>query len=361
MAHVTLPNIAVRGVVCALPGDPISVEEIGSSFSSDDVEKVSSMVGVRQLYRADGGLTALDLCTAAGSRLMARLGWPAESIDGLVFVTQTPDHLLPCNAAIVHGRLGLSKNCLSFDIPLGCSGYVYGLSMAGHLVASGACKRVLLLAGDTVRKLVSGEDRSVAMVFGDAGSATALEQSPDAMPSTFVLGTDGTGAANLIVPAGGFRHPRSPETGTLVRDDEGNARSANHVYMNGWEIFNFTNREVPGLIRSVLERHGWSTEDVSAALFHQANRFIINHLARKLKFPSDKVPINIDRYGNTGPVSLPLLLSEWMFHHQGSMGERLVMVGFGVGYSWGAAALTVSSLAANEIFSVYPGDEVDLT
>jgi 3-oxoacyl-[acyl-carrier-protein] synthase-3 len=300
-------------------------------------------------------MCASDLCFAAADRLLDDLGWARDSIDALMFVSQTPDYRLPATSCGLQDRLGLSRRCAAFDVGLGCSGHVYGLWIASSLIASGGARRVLLLAGDASTQLCSPLDRSVALLFGDAGTATALEADAGAAPMTFVLGTDGTGRDNLIVPAGGFRTPHSQATAARVAGDDGNSRSAEDLFMNGAEIFTFTLREVPPLVHAVLQSAGWTVGDVDAFVFHQANQFMLQHLAKRLKLPQDRFVLAMEEFGNTSSASVPLAMSARLADRLRADSMRLVLAGFGVGYSWAAVALTCGPLAMPDVLAV-PAD-----
>jgi 3-oxoacyl-[acyl-carrier-protein] synthase-3 len=268
-------------------------------------------------------------------------------------MTQGPDHFSPATACIAHDRLKLGPQCLAFDVLLGCSAYVYGLWLVSQWVANGTCKRVLLLAGDTASVTSSPEDRSVALLFGDAGSATAIEYSPDAEDMAFVLGTDGSGWSSLMLPAGGFRLRPSPETAVMEEDDQGNRRSKNHVFMDGLDVFNFTLKRVPPLVHETLALKQWEPDRPDAYLFHQANGFMLHTLMKRLRLPTERVPMNIDRYGNTSMVSITLLLTD-------DCAERLmsgvpfstIMASFGVGFSWAGAGITFCGVRTAHVVRV---------
>jgi 3-oxoacyl-[acyl-carrier-protein] synthase-3 len=353
MAKAQVRGVAVRGVVCAVPGEPIQVAEIGRHFGEADVEKITKTVGLQQVHRVAPGQTAGDLATHAAQRLMDLLGWNPDSVDGVIMVTQTPDYFCPATACVAHARLGLPDTAVAFDVNQGCSGYVYGLYLAASLVAGGGCGRFLLLAGDTSSQTTSSEDRSVAMLFGDAGTATALEFDEGAGPISFVLGTDGKGAPNLVQRAGAYRERATADTLARVDAEDGNRRAATEIYMDGLAIFNFTLQRVPPLVRGVLELHGWKGDDVRAFAFHQANGFILNMMAKKLKIRPEQVPVNIGRYGNTSMSSIPLLLADDLGAElMGGKPVPLVLAGFGIGYSWAAAALTMEGVRVAEVVRV---------
>ena len=342
-------GVSLRGVVCAVPGTPQSVEQLGADvFSPEELEKISKSVGLKQLYRVADSQTAGDLCVAAARRLLQRVEWAPESIDGVLMVTQSPDCFLPATSCLVHGQLGLGPHCLAFDIGMGCSGYVYGLLVAGQMIASGACKRVLLLAGDTISPTLDPNDKSTAVLFGDAGSATALEAQPAAARMSFVLGTDGSGAHNLIIRGGGFRnrHTARPQAGGVERE----ADTLPHLFMDGLAVFDFALQRVPQLVSETISLHGWQPAEVDYFLFHQANAFMLHTVAKRLRIPAERMPINIGKYGNTSMASIPLLMAD-------DLSTRLcapevvntVLAGFGVGFSWAAAATSLGGLRVAEV------------
>ncbi len=352
MAQCKISNVAFRGLVCAVPGEPRKIEEFGAAFDPQEIEKIKNTVGLRQLYRVRDGQTAGDLCAAAAKTLLSDLGWDPKSIDGVIMVTQYPDYFCPATACVIHGKLGLSANSFAYDVNLGCSGYVYGLSIAAQSIASGCAKRILFLAGDTPSLTVSPEDKSVTMLFGDAGTATALEFDPNAGPMSFVLGTDGTGSKNLIVPGGAFRSRPKPESFVRSKGEDGNIRSPMDLFMDGLEIFNFTLQRVPTVVSQTLELHGWVKEQVDAFVMHQANAFLLKTLMKKMKLPVERIPINIGKYGNTSLSSIPLLLADDLSEEIcGDRPRNLALVAFGIGYSWGAVTTTLSHVQIAKVIN----------
>lgn len=290
------------------------------------------MTGVETRYFVGTGQTAGDLCLGAAKRLLDRLHWQPGSVSAIIFVSQTPDQRLPATACRLHGALGLSPTCQAFDVSLGCSGYVYGVWLAAALINAG-CGRILLLAGDTSSRMVDPADRSTALLFGDAGSATGIEADRAAPPAYFVLGTEGAGAGHIAVAGGGFRDPDGSEA----------------LIINGSEVFGFTLRAVPKLIRSTLEQAGQKIEDIDIFALHQANRFMLRHIARKLDIAPERAPINIDRFGNTSSASIPLLLCTDCAERLTQAPQRVMLAGFGVGFSWGAACFQLQPLVCAEL------------
>ena len=341
MATTSVANVRIAGIVSAIPEMVLDASELEQKFGAEDTRKIIDNIGVRERHVVEGNMCASDLCLSAAEVLLQQLGWSRESIDVVVFVSQTPDHVLPATACSLHGNLNLAKHCAAFDINLGCSGYVYGLWVVSQLMSTGQSRRALLLSGDTISKLISDEDRSAYPLFGDAGSATAVEYKPGSEEMVFVVGTDGKGAEHLIVPAGGFRHPKNEGTAKRYKQADGNTRSDEQLRMDGAEIFTFTLREVPPLVKATLQTKGWSIDDVDAFVFHQANAYILNYLARRIKIPADKFILAMESYGNTSCASIPLALTSSPQTAIGNGSRKLLLAGFGVGLSWAAAALVL--------------------
>ena len=328
----------VAGIVSCLPSQQLDNSHFHDTFGKGTVDDVTEMIGVQSRRRADTNTTTRDLCRTAGERLLAGLAWDPASVDALIFVSQTPDYRLPASACALQAELGISTSCIAFDINLGCSGYPYALWLGMSMVQTGAARRVLLAVGDTISKIVDPADRATALLFGDAGTVTAIEAGDAGDIAHFIFGTDGRGAANLIVPRGGFKDH------ALSGDPRLAGRDAASLYMDGGEIFNFTLRTVPALVARTAAQAGADIESYDAFLFHQANMFMLKHLAKKAKLPADRVPINIDSFGNTSSASIPLLMTTDMAEALRTGRQRLAMFGFGVGYSWASASLSVGKL-----------------
>jgi 3-oxoacyl-[acyl-carrier-protein] synthase-3 len=330
MAIVKLTNSKIAGITCTLPRQVITTAEVAAALGAD-AKKIKAMTGIAERRIAPPEICASDLCADAASRLLDDLEWDRATIDALVLVTQTPDYILPATACILQQRLGLPTTCACFDVNMGCSGYVYGLWIASSLVESGL-NRVLLLVGDTSTRCVSEQDRSVAFLFGDSGSATALERGN--AKTTFVLGTDGGGAENLIIRAGQARQRMTPELCERVEMEGGNIRSPQELYMNGSEVMAFTLREVPPLFEQLLEHSGTQREQIDAVVMHQANQFLIDNLARKIGIESSRVPSTVEHYGNTSCTSVAVTISSLLQEQISQKSLKLAMMGFGVGWSW---------------------------
>jgi 3-oxoacyl-[acyl-carrier-protein] synthase-3 len=336
-------NISISGITTVVPKNVLNLETLGTEYGKEETRKIIATTGIKQIRIADSETTASDLCYHAAQSLIDQMQIVKDEIDGLIFVSQTNDYILPQTSTVLQNRLGLNENVFCLDIRLGCSGYVVGLFQASLLINGGACKNVLVLAGDTTSRIINPKDKSLRMVFGDAGSATLVTSGSDEIG--FEIHNKGSGFSELIIPAGGFRKPISSITSNEITDKDGNVRSENDLYMNGAEIFNFAINNVPTLIDDLLKIAKWSKTEVDLFLFHQANNFMVEYLKRKLKIITDKVPLGVENYGNTGPCSIPLLLS-FITEKQFSS-DKVIMCGFGVGLSWAGC---YTNLAKTKIF-----------
>ncbi len=310
-------------------------EDLAALFPDWTEAKIFEKTGIRQRRIVEENECASDLAYAAAEKLLA-VG--AKDADYLLFCTQSPDYLLPTTACVLQHRLKLSTSCAALDFNLGCSGYIYGLSLAAALLQSGQAKRVLLLTADTYSRLIDPADKSTRTIFGDAGTATLLDKESRARLHSFVLGSDGAGAEQLIVKAGGSRYPMRNDQRSAVEGSD-TAYDPHCLYMNGPEIFNFTIRAVPKLVKAVLEKAELSTDQVDLVVFHQANGFMLEHLRRKLAIPFEKFVVHLENCGNTVSSTIPLALENIIHSGRLKPGMKVLLVGFGVGYSWGGCIL----------------------
>jgi 3-oxoacyl-[acyl-carrier-protein] synthase III len=338
MASGIVKQVRIAGIASAVPEQVRTLGDDAQIFGTTEVERISQNIGVRKRHVVSASTCTSDLCCAAADRLLKDLGWERESINAVIFVSQTPDYFMPATACVLQDRLGLSRGCAAFDVNQGCAGYVYGLWIGSQL-ARGGCGRVLVLVGDTMSRLVAPRDRTVTSLFGDAGTATALEFSADAANMHFEFGTDGSGRGCLVVPAGAFRQPHSPQTSERVEQSGGNFRSAEDVFMDGGEVFTFVLREVPRLVQSILAAAETTVADIDAFVFHQANRFMLSHLTKRLRLPPERVAIGLTDYGNTSSASIPLAITTELRESLTPARQRLLLAGFGAGFAWGAAVL----------------------
>jgi 3-oxoacyl-[acyl-carrier-protein] synthase III len=322
----------------------LSFEQLAERFGAATMDKVLAGSGIRHRRVAPPGVCGSDLAFAAAERLLRRSGADRSAIDLLIFCTQSPDYLLPTTACVLHERLGLSRRCAAFDLNLGCSQYVYALAVAHGMIASGSASRALVLTGDTMSRTAHPLDRSVVPLLGDAGSASLVGAvRPGEGFLGFELGTDGTGHRYLMIPAGGFRQPASAETSAESTDAEGNVRSAEHLRMNGAAIFQFAISVVPPTIERLLGRLALRRDDVDLFLFHQANRYMLDYLFRKLKIPAQKTHVYLEEIGNTSGSTLPVVFTHAWRAGKIRPGMLVLAIGFGVGLSWAATVMRIPS------------------
>lgn len=330
MSFSRIDGFRIAGVSTCVPPTRVDNLDLGERYGAEDVRKVVSMAGVRHRHVVGDDLTAVDLCTEAARRLLDQLGWAPQSITGLIMVTQSPDHFLPSSACVVHAKLGLPVECAAFDMGLGCSGYPYGLYIAATMLKAGGQQRILMLHGETPSRFVHPDDHATTLLFGDAGSATALEAVPAAQggePASFGLFTDGTGADGLIIRGGAFRDRTPADPRDLC------------VRMDGAGIFNFTIKRVPPLVNDTLAFAGLTVPDVDAYLFHQSNRFIMKHLMKKCGLSDERVPLTIEDTGNCGGPSVAVTLTRSLAERERDQPLRLMLLGYGVGLSWSSAVV----------------------
>lgn len=353
MAKSSFNHVQIGGVVTCVPTLEKCIDDELELFGGNEkqIARLKKTIGLDRRRVVEAGTTAADLCEAAALHLFTQAGLTPDSIDTVICVTQTPDYTQPCNAAVLHGRLDLPKSCAALDVNLGCSGYVYGLWLAHMMVSAGGCERVLLLAGDTISQIVNPKDRAVAPLFGDGGSATLVQRSEGEYPAYFSLETNGKGFDKLIVPAGGQRTPSSAETHAEVTDEGGNIRSQENLFMDGAEIFNFSIVEEPKAVRDLVEYAGLDLEALDYFVFHQANRYILSNIAKRLKIDLAKVPMRtVERYGNQSSASIPSAMCGELQDVLCSSGSKRVMLsGFGVGLSWASVILDITELPVCEI------------
>lgn len=349
MAVVSLEGVSVVGLAAAVPKDRIDNLVPSGIFSEEDARAVVDKTGIRTRRVAPASVCASDLCHLAADRLLNEMGIDRSTIDVLIFVSQTPDYRMPATAVLLQHRLGLSHATGAFDVNLGCSGYVYGLWMASSFCTQPAVRRVLLLNGETRTKAYSPSDKATGLLFGDAGSATLLDKREGAGTSFFSFNSDGSRGDFISIRGGGYRHPSSPETLREKTYENGSVRSDEHGVMNGPGVFEFLIEEVPGDIRRILTASGATIEEIDAFVFHQANKFMNEHLRRKLRIPAEKMPYSLHEFGNTSSVSIPLTMATQMGTMLRERRNRLLLSGFGVGLSWGSAVLSTERMHVSEL------------
>lgn len=352
MAYLEFEGVGIAGLGAAVPRQIIDNLKYTTHFSVQDAADIVAKTGIRQRRFAAATTCASDLCFAAADSLLNEMSVDRSDIDLLVFVSQTPDYRMPATSILLQERLGLSKSTIAFDIGLGCSGFLYGLSVVYALMQQQGLRKALLLDGETRSKVYSPRDRKTAFLFGDGGVAALIDRDAAYGHSWFSLNSDGSRADLIKIEAGGYRKPSSPDTLVeRVVDEEGNIRSDEQAYMHGADVFNFLLSEVPRDVRQLLERVGCTAHEMDYVLLHQANNYMNDYLIKKLKLDRERVPSSIAKYGNTSSVSIPLtLVSELggkLKAHQ-----RVLMSGFGVGMSWASAVLDLHNCHLSRIVEV---------
>jgi 3-oxoacyl-[acyl-carrier-protein] synthase III len=351
MACFSIANTRLLGLSASVPRTVAANADL-EILPEKDRERLIKTTGIARRRIAPPDMCASDLCAAAAQQLLDGLGWSPESVDALVLVTQTPDYTVPGTATQLQQRLGLGKNTLSLDINQGCAGYVYGLSTAAALVATGGIRRALLLVGDTITHTLSPRDQSTVPIFSDAGSATALAFDPDAPPMHFHLQSDGSGHRAICIPDGGARHPLSPTSLEWQSFGTGLARMGVHLGMDGLDIFNFALAEVPPNVRALLAYAGCDAGQIDHFVFHQANLLLNEMIRKKLGLPTEKVPYSLADYGNTSCATIPVTLVSQLRDTLKQTPQRLLLSGFGVGLSWGSALVETPALSCPPIMEL---------
>lgn len=348
MALWEIKNVAVRGVTGTVPDHAVKTADF-DIFTPEEAEIFDNTVGIKNRYIGPDDVCTSDLCFDAAERLLSALGWEKESIDVLVFGSVTGDYKTPPTAGILQHRLGLPISTFVLDIPMGCCGSMYAINVAGNLLSSGNVKRALLLVGDTALRMGSMKDKSRVPLFGDSGTAMALEYDPTAEDIIIEFNTLGSGYEALITPHGGFRHPISPES--FIEEDFGNGiiRAPKDTLINGMDVFSFAISRPPISIKKMMERYNLTTENVDYFLIHQANKLIVDRIVKKLKLPIEKVPYDLQEFGNLGGASVPMLMTYNLADELSKRPLTLLCSSFGLGLTWGTMLLRSNRIVVEPI------------
>lgn len=327
----------IKGIAYYLPDTVLTNEELVKQFPEWTVDKISKKVGISERHVTTEDETAGDMAVKAAEKLFAEKGFDRSVIDFVLLCTQSPDYHLPSTSCIIQDKLGLSTRCGAFDFNLGCSGYEYGLAVAKGLVVSGIAKNILLLTAETYTKYIHPQDKGNRTIFGDGATATLVSDSGYAEIGEFCLGTDGSGAEQLIVKSGCARHFQLVNDYQI--DEEGGIHSSDNLYMNGKAIFDFTSDVVPPMIDETLQKNGLNMEDVDLFVFHQANKYMINYIRKMMGIDKERFYICMENVGNTVSSTIPIALCE--AEQEGKLKGNIVLAGFGVGLSYGAVILKI--------------------
>lgn len=331
-------KVFIKDIAYYLPTKVVTNEQLVQEFPEWSVEKIVDKVGIKERHVAAEKETAMDMAVFAAEMLFQQGKCQKEDIDFVLLCTQSPDYFLPSSSCIIQSRLGLRRDIGALDYNLGCSGYVYGLSLAKGLIVAGIAKNVLLLTSETYNKHLHPRDKGNRSIFGDGASATVISDYGIAEIGDFELGTDGEGANNLIVKTGGMRHP--DKANDLIFDEKnGNPISSDYLFMDGSEIFAFTLTHVPKLIKKVLVKNKLEKTDVDLFVLHQANKYMLDFLKKKCKIEDEKFYYCIENVGNTVSSSIPIALVDAINNGKVAEQNNIMIAGFGVGYSWAGTML----------------------
>ena len=321
-----------------IPEGVLTNSHLEEKFSEYSAQQIEKKVGIKQRHIVSEDETALDIACNAGKKILQN--YDKNLIDFVLLCTQSADYYLPTSACILQDRLGLKTDIGALDFNLGCSGFIYGLGLSKGLINSGIATNILLITSETYSKYIHPKDRSNLSIFGDGAAAIIITKSEKEKIFNFVLGTDGKGYKNLIVPNGGMRC-RYQENAEEKVDQSGSIRTDNNLFMNGPEIFNFTIKKVPAVVSNVLEKNNLNLNNIDFVIFHQANSYILEHLRKKIKIPKEKFYINLENTGNTVSATIPIALKDCLDKKLINKGELILLIGFGVGYSWGGTIIEI--------------------
>ncbi|MCX6272525.1 MAG: ketoacyl-ACP synthase III [Bacteroidetes bacterium] len=347
MAVLSFNHIGIKAVSACIPKNISSNYDLGHLLPREEVEKTINSIGIKEKRYADKDVCSSDLCFKAAEKLISDNETDKNKIDVLIFLSQTPDYKIPMTSPSLQHRLGLLKSTVCFDMNVGCSGYIYGLSTAFAYASLEGINSVLLLVGETFSKIVNPNDKVNVPLYGDAGTATLIEKG-NYGKSYFTLYADGAGFNSVIIPAGQCRIPTTQENLMESEKEDGNIRSENELFMDGMDVFNFALKVVPKGVTEIIELAGIPLTNVDYLIFHQANRFMTDFFVKKLKYSFEKVPYCMDKYGNTSSSSIPLTISSQLAG-KSINNKTVVMSGFGAGLSWGTLIYTFTDCKISEI------------
>lgn len=348
MALFTINNIKIIGISACVPKNEESNIEY-DLLSESEIKLLIKTTGIEKRRVALPNTTTLDLCFTSAQALLEKLKYSANEVELIVFVSQSPDYYLPASSIILQDKLGLPKTAMAFDINLGCSGYVYGLSVISSLMASTKIKKALLLAGDVSSFSANRNDKSTYPLFGDAGTATLLEYDCNCPPMHFNVQSDGSGFESIIITDGGIRNPINENSFIEHQIEKGIARTNRNLKLNGMDVFNFSLREVPPNISNLLTFANEEGSSYDYFVMHQANKLMNESIRKKLKFESEKTPYSISKYGNTSSASIPLTIVSELKDKLKTTKNKLILSGFGVGLSWASALISTDNLICTDV------------
>lgn len=353
MAYQVINKVAIKGISACVPGIKEDNKKLPLFSNQEEANKFIAATGVEYRHIVkDSKICTSDMCYSSAEKLLTELQWKPDEIDCLIFVSQTPDYILPATACILQARLGLSTDCYAIDISLGCSGWVYGLSVIASLMSGGSMKKGLLLAGDTTSVTKSPKDKSTYPLFGDSGTATAIEFDETAEPMMFHFGTDGKGHEAIMIPDGGFRNFFNEKSFVEEEVEPGIIRHKLHSILNGPAVFTFGISKAPKSVYAILEHFEINIDKIDYFIFHQANLFMNEKIRTKLKIDQSKVPYSLAEYGNTSSASIPLTIVTQLGSELKAGRKKLLACAFGVGLSWASVVFEGSDIKCPGIIEI---------
>lgn len=352
MSYQQIKNVRIDGIAACVPARIEENSKLEMFSSKDDFDKFVSMTGIERRHVVSNGICASDMCYEAAEKLIKDLNWEKSEINCLVFVSQTPDYKLPATSCVLQQRLGLSKECMSFDISLGCSGWVYGITVIASILSAGGNQKALLLVGDAVTTTKSPLDKSTYPLFGDAGTATALSYNPDASPIKSCLYTDGGNYEAIMIEDGGARNPFNAESLEIKEFENGIKRNRLQSILDGSSVFTFGISKAPQCVNNLIENFEIDKDKVDYFVFHQANMLMNEKIRTKLKLPEEKVPYILTDYGNTSSTSIPLTMVLKLRKRLEESKNKMIACGFGVGLSWGSVYLELDKIVCSELIEI---------
>lgn len=352
MAILNIENVRISGFAACVPKESEEVKDLDIFETPEAAKNFMVSAGIQRRRKASDKTTSADLCLEAAKKLILEIQWDLHEIDLLIFVTTTPDYLVPPTSCILQDKLGLSTDCLTLQISHGCPGWVHGLSVAGSLLAQHGLKKGLLLTGDTPLKVSSPLDKTTYPLFGDAGTATAIEYKEDATGLKFHFGTNGASHQSIIIPDGGFRNQTTSSSLEYIKYDEGIVRNNLQQVLSGMDVFSFGISVPPQSIETLLKHFKINQDDIDYFLLHQANLFMNERIRKKMKIHGDKVPYSLTNYANTASASIPLTIVTNLQSQLRSDKIRFIANAFGIGLSWGSVYFETDKIVCCDLVEI---------
>lgn len=349
MSRLTTTGVRIVGMAACVP--PTVEENLTLPIfkTREEAKKIITSTGIERHRKVDDGVTASDLSVQAVGKLLSDLNWNAESVDCLFYVCTSRDFIAPQTACVLQARLGLRNDCFVMDLPLGCSGWIYGMSVISSIMSHGAFKKGLLIAAETNTKNRSSKDRTVRPLFGDAATVTALEYNHEASPMNFMFGVDGSGYQAVWAKYGGMRHPADAEAVAEIEIGPGIVRKGTDMVVNGMDVFAFAIDRPPRALREMINEFSIDIEKIDYLLLHQANKFIDEKIRKSIKFPPEKVPYCLEDFGNVTSASIPLTMVTRCADALKNKNCRFLACGFGVGLAWATMQFATDGIVVSNL------------